>query len=68
MLDSKILENLFYYSHTKALLLLILFIVFGRSFIVNLKDKENDWKKKAWFNGIVSLLSFIFLVFMPLDK
>lgn len=68
MLDSKILENIFYYSHTKALLLLILFIVFGRSFIVNLKDKENDWKRKAWFNGIVSLLSFIFLVFMPLDK
>ena len=68
MLDSKILENLFYYSHTKALLLLILFIVFGRSFIVNLKEKENDWKRKAWFNGIVSLLSFIFLVFMPLDK
>ena len=68
MLDSKILENLFYYSHTKALLLLILFIVFGRSFIVNLKDKENDWKRKAWFNGIISLLSFIFLVFMPLDK
>jgi hypothetical protein len=68
MLDSKIFENLFYYSHTKALLLLILFIVFGRSFIVNLKDKENDWKRKAWFNGIVSLLSFIFLVFMPIDK
>ena len=61
-------ENLFYYSHAKALLLLILFIVFGRSFIVNLKDKENDWKRKAWFNGIVSLLSFIFLVFMPIDK
>ena len=68
MLDIKILENLFYYSHTKALLLLILFIVFGRSFIVNLKEKENDWKRKAWFNGIVSLLSFIFLVFIPLNK
>ena len=68
MLDSKIFENLFYYSHTKALLLLILFIVFGRSFIVNLKEKENDWKRKAWFNGIFSLLSFIFLVFMPIDK
>ena len=68
MLDSKILENLFYYSHTKALLLLILFIVFGRLFIVNLKDKENDWKRKAWFYGIVSLLSFTFLVFMPIDK
>ena len=68
MLDSKIFEELFYYSHTKAPILLILFIVFGRSFIVNLKDKENDWKRKAWFNGIVSLLSFIFLVFMPIDK
>ena len=68
MIDINNFENLFYYSHTKALFLLILFIVFGRSFIINLKNKENDWKRKAWFNGIVSLMSFIFLVFMPLDK
>ena len=68
MLDSKIFEELFYYSDTKALILLILFIVFGRSFIVNLKNKKNDWKRKAWFNGIVSSISFIILVFMPLDK
>ena len=31
-------EELFYYSHTKALFLLIIFIVFGRSFIINLKN------------------------------
>ena len=68
MLDIKIFEELFYYSHTKALFLLIIFIVFGRSFIINLKNKENDWKRKAWFNGIVSSISFIVLVFMPLDK
>ena len=68
MLDSKIFEELFYYSDTKALILLILFIVFGRSFIINLKNKENDWKRKAWLNGIVSSISFIVLVFMPLEK
>ena len=68
MLDSKIFEELFYYSNTKALILLILFIVFGRSFIVNLKKKEDSWKIKAWVNGIISLTSFIFLMFMPLDK
>ena len=61
-------EELFYYSHTKALFLLIIFIVFGRSFIINLKNKKNDWKIKACFNGIVSSISFIILVFMPLDK
>ena len=68
MLDSKIFEELFYYSNTKALILLILFIVFGRSFIINLKKKEDSWKIKAWVNGIISLISFIFLAFMPLDK
>ena len=68
MLNSKIFEELFYYSHTKALILLILFIVFGRSFILNLKKKEDSWKIKAWVNGIISLTSFIFLAFMPLDK
>tara|TARA_B100002052_G_C15605126_1_gene472740 strand:+ start:496 stop:702 length:207 start_codon:yes stop_codon:yes gene_type:complete len=68
MIDIHNFEELFYYSHTKALFLLIIFIVFGRSFIINLKNKENDWKRKAWLNGIVSSISFIVLVFMPLDK
>ena len=68
MLDIKIFEELFYYSHSKALFLLIIFIVCGRSFIVNFKNKENVWKRKAWVNGIISLISFVFLVFMPLDK
>ena len=68
MLDSKIFEELFYYSHTKALILLILFIVFGRTFIINLKKKEDGWKRKAFVNGIISLTTFIFLAFMPLDK
>ena len=61
-------EELLYYSHTKALFLLIIFIVFGRLFIINFKNKENNWKRKVWLNGIVSSISFIFLVFMPLDK
>ena len=68
MIDINNSEELFHYTHTKALFLLIIFIVFGRSFIINLKNKENDWKRKAWLNGIVSSISFIVLVFMPLDK
>ena len=68
MIDINNFVELFYYSHTKALFLLIIFILFGRSFIINLKNKKNDWKKKAWLNGIVSSISFIILVFMPLDK
>ena len=67
MSDTKIFEELFYYSNTKALILLILLIVFGRSFIIDLKKKEDGWKIKAWVNGIISLTSFIFLAFMPLD-
>ena len=68
MSDSKIFEELFYYSNTKALVLLILLIVFGRSFIINLKKKEDGWKIKACVNGIISFISFVFLAFMPLDK
>ena len=63
-----ILEELFYYSHTKALFLLIIFIVFGRSFIENLKNKRNGWKRKAWVNGTISAISFMFLVLMPLKN
>ena len=68
MSDIKIFEEIFYYSNTKALILLILLIVFGRSFIINLKTKNNGWKIKAWVNGIISLTFFIFLAFIPLDK
>ena len=68
MIDINNFEELYYYSNTKALFLMIIFIAFGRSFIINLKNKENDWKKKAWLNGIITSISFIFLAFMPLDK
>ena len=66
MIENNIFEGLFYYSHTKALFLLIIFIVFGRSFIENLKNKRNGWKRKAWINGTISVISFMFLVLMPL--
>ena len=68
MIINNILEELFYYSHTKALFLLIIFIVFGRSFIENLKNKRNGWKRKAWINGTISTISFMFLVLMPLKN
>ena len=68
MIDNNFFEGFFYYSHTKALFLLIIFIVFGRSFIENLKNKRNDWKRKAWINGIISAISFIFLILMPLKN
>ena len=68
MIINNKLEELFYYSHTKALFLLIIFIVFGRSFIENLKNKRNGWKRKAWINGTISAISFMFLVLMPLKN
>ena len=68
MIDNNFFEGFFYYSHTKALFLLIIFIVFGRSFIENLKNKRNGWKKKAWINGIISAISFMFLILMPLKN
>ena len=68
MIDNNFFEGFFYYSHTKALFLLIIFIVFGRSFIENLKNKRNGWEKKAWINGIISAISFMFLILMPLKN
>ena len=68
MIDNNFFEGFFYYSHTKALFLLIIFIIFGRSFIENLKNKRNGWKKKAWINGIISAISFMFLILMPLKN
>ena len=68
MIDNNFFEGLIYYSHTKALLLLIVFIVYGRSFIENLKNKRNGWKRKAWINGTVSVISFMFLILMPLKN
>ena len=58
-------EELFYYSHTKALFLLIIFIVFGRLFIVNWKNKKEGWQTKAWIYGIITLISFLILAFLP---
>ena len=66
MIANNVFEELFYYSHTKALFLLIIFIVFGRSFIENLKNKKIGWKRKALINGTISAISFTFLVLMPL--
>ena len=55
------------YSPSDALILLIIFIVFGRLFIVNWKNKKEGWETKAWINGIITLISFLILAFLPLD-
>ena len=68
MINDNFFEELIYYSHTKALFLLIIFIIFGRSFIVNLKNKRKSWKRNALINGLVSAISFMFLVLMPLEN
>ena len=55
----------FSYSFSNSLILLIIFIVFGRLFIVNWKNKEKGWQTKAWINGIITLISFLILAFLP---
>ena len=55
------------YSHSNSLILLIIFIIFGRLFIVNWKNKKEGWQSKAWINGIIALISFLILAFLPLD-
>lgn len=55
------------YSLSNSLILLIIFIIFGRLFIVNWKNKKEGWQSKAWINGIIALISFLILAFLPLD-
>ena len=55
----------FSYSPSYALILLIIFIIFGRLFIVNWKNKKEGWQLKAWIYGNISLISFLLLAFLP---
>ena len=55
----------FSYSLSNSLILLIIFFVFGRLFIVNWKNKKEGWQTKAWVNGIITLISFLILAFLP---
>ena len=55
----------FSYFFSNSLILLIIFIVFGRFFIVNWKNKKEGWQTKAWINGIITLISFLILAFLP---
>ena len=55
----------FSYSHSNSLIFLIIFIIFGRLFIVNWKNKKEGWQTKAWVNGIITLISFLILAFLP---
>ena len=68
MIDNNFFEGLIYYSHSKALFLLIIFILSGRSFIVNLKNKRKNWQRNALINGFFSTISFMFLLLMPLEN
>ena len=61
---NKFVDN-FSYSLSNSLILLIIFIIFGRLFIVNWKNKEEGWQTKAWINGIITLISFLILAFLP---
>ncbi len=63
---SKFVE-FFSYSSSYDLILLLIFIVFGRLFIINLKIKKKGWQTKAWINGIITLISFLILAFLPLN-
>ena len=63
---SKFVE-FFSYSSSYDLILLLMFIVFGRLFIINLKNKKKGWQTKAWINGIITLISFLILAFLPLN-
>ena len=55
----------FSYNFSNSVILLIIFIVFGRLFIINWKNKKEGWQTKAWINGIIALISFLILAFIP---
>ena len=57
----------FSYSPSNALILLIIFIIFGRLFIINWKIKKEGWQTKALIYGIITLITFFILAFLPLN-
>ena len=57
----------FSYSPSSALIFLITFIIFGKLFIINWKNKKEGWQTKAWVNGLIVLTSFLMLAFLPLN-
>ena len=63
---SKFVE-FFSYSSSYDLILLLIFVVFGRLFIINWRNKNEGWQTKAWVNGIIVLISFLMLAFLPLN-
>ena len=65
--DYNKLVEFFSYSPSNALILLIIFIIFGRLFIINWKIKKEGWQTKALIYGIITLITFFILAFLPLN-
>jgi cytochrome c oxidase assembly factor CtaG len=45
--------------------LLVLFVIAGKIFRDNWKQQGPNWKVKCWISGVVALVCFLVLAFIP---
>ena len=56
------------YSSMQGLILLIVLIFAGRAFRENWIKKGENWIFKSWFYGLISSVSFLILVLIPMSE
>ena len=56
------------YSSMQGLILLIVLIFTGRAFRENWIKKGKNWIYKSWFYGLISSVSFLILVLIPMSE
>ena len=56
------------YSSMQGLILLIVLIFAGRAFRENWTKKGKNWIFKSWFYGLISSVSFLILVLIPMSE
>lgn len=56
------------YSSMQGLILLIVLIFSGRAFRENWIKQGKNWIFKSWFYGLMSSVSFLILVLIPMSE
>ena len=56
------------YSSMQGLILLIVLIFSGRAFRENWIKKGKNWIFKSWLYGLITFLSFLILVLIPMSE
>ncbi|MCV6547679.1 MAG: hypothetical protein OIF56_10420 [Cohaesibacter sp.] len=59
------MENLSITSPLAGIILLVLFVFSGKTFRDNWKQQGDNWKRNCWISGLIALVCFSILAFVP---